>query len=235
MVPPGDAIASFYIAVRLMQTARDMLFNGLGRDTEAVRNLLIGTLVKYPQRKCRTALRRQPIDSLLYKPIPFVPEQLGFQRLTLSFDPRISEIPQCVSLHGPSMTVFVRSKIARRRKQKRSERRHGLALPIGTEKRFLDDFFRRFTRPDEAQNVSMQRLAALSEELRENLRAVLRRCRHSRIIRSIYATPIRGYTATMETRMGVFTLSGVVRIVDHPLTRIGNSRSDRSRHSDGWF
>src|ERR1700733_2225049 len=183
MVRPRGVIASFQIGVRLTQTARDMFFNCLGRDTEAICNLLVGTLVKYPQRKCRTALRRQPIDSLLYKPIPFVPEQLGLQRLTLSFHPRISEIPQCVSLHGASMTVFVRGKIARRRKQKRSERRHGLALPIGTEKRFLDDFFRRFTRPDETQNVSMQRLAALSEELREILGAGLRRRRHSRVIR----------------------------------------------------
>ncbi len=139
--------------------------------------------MKYPQRKCRTALRRQPIDRLLHKLITFVPEQLGLQRLTLSLYPRITEIPQSVSLHGPSMTVFVRSQIARRRKQKSSERRHGLALPIGTEKRFLDDFFRRFVRPHEAQNVSVQRLAALGEELGENLGAGLRRRRHSRVIR----------------------------------------------------
>ena len=157
-----------------MQTARDMFFNRFGRDSEAVRNLLVGTLVKYPQRKCRTALRRQPIDSLLYKPIALVSEQLRLQRLTLSFDPRIAEIPQCASLHNPSMTVFVRSKIARRREKKRSERRHGLALPIGAKKRFLDDFFRRFTRADEAPNVSVQRLAALGEELGENLGAGLR-------------------------------------------------------------
>jgi len=189
-----------------------VFFNCLGRDTEAVCNLLVRTLVKYPQRKCRTALRRQPIDSLLYKPIPFVPEQLGLQRLTLSFDPRITEIPQCVSLHGPSMAVFVRSKIARRRKQKSPERRHGLALPIGTKKRFLDDFLRRFTRPDEAQNVSVQRLAALGEELRENLGAGVSRGRHCRVIRWIYGTPIRSYTATPATRMGVIVLSGVVGI-----------------------
>src|ERR1700676_313504 len=100
-----------------------------------------------------------------------------------SFDPRIAEVPQCASLHNASMTVFVRSKIARRRKKKSSERRHRLALPIGTQKRFLDDFFRRFARPDEAPNVSVQRLAALSEELRENLGAGLRRRRHSRVIR----------------------------------------------------
>jgi len=141
--------------MRVMQTARDMFFNGLGRDPEAVRNLLVGTFVKYPQRKCRTALRRQPIDGLVYKPIPFVSEQLCLRRLTLSFDPRITAIPQSASLHGPSMTVFVRRKIARRRKQKSSQRRHGLALPIGTKKRFLDDFFRRLTRPDEAPNVSV--------------------------------------------------------------------------------
>src|SRR5882672_11348203 len=182
MVPPRGAIASVDIAVSLTQAARDVFFNRLGRDTEAIRNLLVGTLVKYPQRKCRTALRRQPVDRLLHELIAFVSEQLGLQRLTLSFDPRITEIPQCVSLHGPSMTVFVRSKVARRRKQKSSERRHGLALPIGTKKRFLDDFFRRFTRPDEAQNVSVQRLAALSEELGENLGAGLRGCRHCRVI-----------------------------------------------------
>src|SRR3977135_1823131 len=115
------------------------------------------------------------------------------------------------------MKVFVRGKIARRRKQKGSERRHGLALPIGTKERFLDDFFRRFTRPDEAPNVSVQRVAALSEELRENLSAGLRRRRHSRFIRSLYATPIRGYTATLATRMGDFVLSGVVRIANHPI------------------
>jgi hypothetical protein len=157
-----------------MQTARDMLFNRLGRDTEAVRNLLVGTLVKYPQRKCRTALRGQAIDGFLYKPIPFVPEQLCLRRFMLSFDPRITEIPQCASLHSASMTVFVRGKIARRRKKKSSERRHCLALPIGTKKRLLDDFLRCFTRPDEAPNVSVQRLAALSEELGENLGAGLR-------------------------------------------------------------
>src|SRR5216684_6086435 len=179
MVPPRGVIASFYIGMRVAQTARDTLFNGLGRDTEAVRNLLVGTLVKYPQRERRTALRRQPIDGLLYKLVPFVPEQLGLQRLTLSFDPRITEIAQCVSLHGASMTVFVRRQIARRRKKKSSERRHGVALPIGTKKRFLDDFLRRFTRPDEAQNVSVQRLAALSEELRESFGAGFRCRRHS--------------------------------------------------------
>src|ERR1700686_5200203 len=107
-----------------MQTARDMLFNRLGRDAEAVRNLLVGTLVKYPQRKSRTALRRQPIDSLLYEPIPFVSEHFCLERLTLSFDPRITDVLQCPSLHNSPMTVFVRRKIARRRKKKSSERRH---------------------------------------------------------------------------------------------------------------
>src|SRR5882757_818571 len=120
MVPPRGAgvVASLQIAVRLMQAARDMLFNRLGRDTQAVRNLLVGTLVEYSQRKGRTALRRQPIDSLLDEPIPLVPEQLCLQRLTLRLDPRIAQIPQCASLHGPSMTVFVRRKIARRREKK---------------------------------------------------------------------------------------------------------------------
>jgi len=94
-----------------------MFFNRLGRDTEAVRNLLVGTLMKYPQRECRTALRRQPVDGLLYEPIPFISEHFGLQRLVLSFDPRIAEMPQCASLHDPPMTVFVRSKIARRRKK----------------------------------------------------------------------------------------------------------------------
>jgi hypothetical protein len=54
-----------------MQAARNVLFNGLGRDTQAVRNLLVGTLVKYPQRKGRTALWRQPIDRLVDEPIAF--------------------------------------------------------------------------------------------------------------------------------------------------------------------
>jgi hypothetical protein len=198
-----------------MQAARDMLFDCLGRDTEAIRNLFVGTLVKYPQRKCRPALRRQAIDGFLYKPMPFFPEQLGLERLTLRLEPRVTEVRQCASFHAPSMTVFVRSKIARRRKKKSPECRHRLALPVGTQKRFLDDLFRRLTRSDEAPNVSLQRVAALGEELRENLRAVLRRCRHSRIIRSIYATPLRGSAATLATGMGVFPLSGVVRIVDH--------------------
>jgi len=169
MVPPRAVIASAYICVRLTQTARDMFFNRLGRDAEAVRNLLVGTFVKYPQRKCRTALRRQPVDSLLDELIPLVSEELCLQRLTLGFAPRITEIPQSAPLHGPSMTVFVRSKIARRRKQKSSECRHGFASPISTKKCFLDDFFCRFARPDEAPNISVQHLAALSEELRENL------------------------------------------------------------------
>src|ERR1700693_4100126 len=124
MIPPRDLIASLQIAVRIMQAARDMFFHSLGRDTEALRNLLVGTLVKYAQRKRRTALRRQPIDGLLYKPITFVPEQLCLQRLTLGSDLRIAEIPESAPLHNPSMTVFVRSKIARRREEKCSERRH---------------------------------------------------------------------------------------------------------------
>jgi hypothetical protein len=83
------------------------------------------------------------------------------------------------------MTVFVRSKVARRRKKKGSERRYRLALPVGTKKRFLHDFLRRFARPDEAPNVPVQRVAALSKELREDLGGGLRRSRHSRVIRSI--------------------------------------------------
>src|SRR5882762_5835070 len=149
MVPPRGVIAFCQIAVRLAQTARDVFLNRLGRDTEAVRNLLVGTLVKYPQSKCRAALRRQPVDRLLDKPIPFVSEHFSLQRLMLSLDPRIAELPQCASLRDPPMAVFVRGKIARRRKKKRSERRHRLALAIGAKERFLDDFFRRFARPDE--------------------------------------------------------------------------------------
>jgi hypothetical protein len=114
-----------------MKTARDMLFNRFGRDSQALRNLLVGTLVKHPQRECRTALRRQPIDGLLYESISLVSEQLRLQRLALSFDPRIAEIRHCASLSHPSMTVFVRGKVARRREEKRPERRHGSALPIG--------------------------------------------------------------------------------------------------------
>ena len=166
----------------LMKTARDMLFNRFGRDSEAFRHLLVGTLVKNPQRECRTALRRQPIDGLLYEPIPLVSEQLRLQRFTLRFDPRIDEIPHGASLCNPPMTVFVRRKIARRRKKKSSQRRHRLSLPVGPEKRFLDDLFRRFTRPDEAPNVPVQRLAALSEELGENLGAGLRGRRHCGVI-----------------------------------------------------
>src|SRR5882757_3174340 len=123
MIPPR-LIAPLYIAVRIMQAARNMFFNSLGRDTEALRHLLVGTVVKYPQRKCRAALRRQSIDGLLYKPIAFVPEQLCLERLTLRFDPRIAEIPESAPFHNPSMTVFVRGQIARRREEKRSERRH---------------------------------------------------------------------------------------------------------------
>src|SRR6202167_2253656 len=114
MVPSRGAISSIYIAVGLMKTARDMLFNRFGRDSEALRNLLVGTLVKYPQRECRTALRRQSIDGLLDQSIALVSEQLRLQRFTLSFDARIAQIPQCAALRNPSMTVFVRGKIARR-------------------------------------------------------------------------------------------------------------------------
>src|SRR5580704_12712770 len=132
MVPPRGAIAPIEIEVGLMKTARDMLFNRFGRDSEALRNLLVGTLVKYPQRESRTALRRQPIDGLLYQPIPLVSEQLRLQRFTLSFDPRIAQFPHCAALGNPSMTVFVRGQIARRREKKRPERGHGIALPIST-------------------------------------------------------------------------------------------------------
>src|SRR5580704_10338618 len=146
MVPPRGAIAPIEIEVGLMKTARDMLFNRFGRDSEALRNLLVGTLVKYPQRECRAALRRQPIDGLLYEPIPLVSEQLRLQRFTLRFDPRISEIPHCASLRNPPMTVFVRGKIARRREKKRPQRSHGIALPVGPQKRFLHDLFRCLSR-----------------------------------------------------------------------------------------
>src|SRR5271170_5282293 len=131
MVPSRGVVSSVYVAVGLMETVGDMLFNGLGRDSEALRNLLVGTLMKYPQRKSRTALRRQPIDGLLDEPIPLVSEQLRLQRFTLSFDPRIAQIPHCAAFRNPSMTVFVRGKIARRREQKRPERGHGIALPVG--------------------------------------------------------------------------------------------------------
>src|ERR1700730_11187091 len=126
MVPSRRAISSIYIAVGLMETARDMLFNRFGRDSEALRNLLVGTLVKYPQRECRTALRRQSIDGLLDQSIALVSEQLRLQRVTLSFNPRIARIPQCAALRNPSMTVFVRGKIARRREEKCPEGRHGI-------------------------------------------------------------------------------------------------------------
>src|SRR5580704_18417020 len=131
MVPPRGAIAPIEIEVGLMKTARNMLFNRFGGDSEALRNLLVGTLVKYPQRECRTALRRQPIDGLLYESIALVSEQLRLQRFTLRFDARIAQIPQRAPLGNPSMTVFVRGKIARRREEKCPKRRHGIALPIG--------------------------------------------------------------------------------------------------------
>src|ERR1700722_2075789 len=130
MVPSRGAVSSGYVTVGLMKTAGDMLFNRFGRDSEALRHLLVGTLVKYPQCECRTALRRQPIDGLLYEPPPLVSEQLRLQRFTLRFDPRIAEIPHDASLRNPPMTVFVRGKIARGREKKRPERRHGIALPI---------------------------------------------------------------------------------------------------------
>src|SRR5277367_1239496 len=114
-----------------MKTARDMLFNRFRRDSEALRDLFVGALVKYPQSECRTALRRQPIDGLLYELIALVSEELRLQRFTLRFDPRIAQIPHCAALGNPSMTVFVRGKIARCREEKRPQRRHRVALPIG--------------------------------------------------------------------------------------------------------
>src|SRR5882724_3850477 len=167
MAPPRGVIASFQIVVRLVQAARDMLFDCLGRDTEAVGNLLVGALVKYPQRKCRAALRRQPIDRLLYEPVALVPEQLGLQRF--AFDDRIAAVPYFASLHDAPMAVFVGGQVACRGKKKGPECRDRLALPIGAKERLLDDFLRRFTRPDEAPNVPVQGLPALGEELRENL------------------------------------------------------------------
>src|ERR1700691_571254 len=97
MVPSRGAISSIYIAVGLMNTARDMLFNRFGRDSETLRNFLVGTLVKYPQCECRAALRRQPIYGLLYESIPLISEQFRLQRFTLRIDSRIAEIP-----HGAS-------------------------------------------------------------------------------------------------------------------------------------
>src|ERR1700689_246453 len=108
MVPSRGAISSIDVAMGLMNTARDMLFNRFGRDSETLRNFLVGTLVKYPQRECRAALRRQLIDGLLYEPVPLVSEQLRLQQFTLGFASRIPEIPQGTPLRNPSMTVFVR-------------------------------------------------------------------------------------------------------------------------------
>src|SRR5579863_2316508 len=98
-----------------MKTARDMFFNCFSRDSEALRHLFVGTLVKDPQSECRAALRRQPIDGLLDQSIPLVSEQFRLQRFTLSFGPRIAQIPHGAALRDSSMTVFVRGKIARRR------------------------------------------------------------------------------------------------------------------------
>src|ERR1700733_2742024 len=114
MVPSRRAVASLYIAMGLMKTACDMLFDRFGRDSEALRNLLVGTLVKYPQRECRTALRRQLIDGLLQESVALVSEQFRLQGFTLRFDPRIAQISHCAALRNPSMTVFIRGKIARR-------------------------------------------------------------------------------------------------------------------------
>jgi hypothetical protein len=76
-------------------------------------------------------------------------------------------------------------------------------LPIGTKKRLLDDFLRRFTRPDEAPNVPVQRLAALSEELGENLGAGLR-SRHGRVIRFQPRYALKGLHGNFRNSNGGF-------------------------------
>src|ERR1700716_51239 len=106
MVPPRGAISDFQIGVRFAHGARDMLLDGLHRDPQVVRDLLIRIFVKYAQRKYRTALRRQPIDCLLYEPVAFVPQHSRLRRLTF-IAPRLIEARQCAALHRLSMAEFI--------------------------------------------------------------------------------------------------------------------------------
>jgi len=47
MALPRSVVSAFQISVCLPQAARNMLFGRFGRDAQAVRNLLIGTLVEH--------------------------------------------------------------------------------------------------------------------------------------------------------------------------------------------
>src|SRR6266702_6147068 len=171
MMPPRGAISDFQIGVRFAYSARDVHLDGHHRDPQMVRHLLVRIFVKYPQRKYRTALRGQPIDCLLYEPVAFVAQHSRLRRLAFSIVPRLIEARQCAPLHRLSMAEFICCQVTRSGEKKSPERSHGIALPIGTQKCFLDDFFRRLTGAHEAANISMQCLAALGEELDESLGA----------------------------------------------------------------
>src|SRR5579864_6232698 len=129
MVTPRGAIPDLQIGVRFAHSPRDMLFDGLHRDAQAVRHLLVRIFVKYAQRKRRAALRRQSIDSLLYEPVAFIPQQSGFQGLTLDVDLLFIEARQCAALHHASMAKFVCCQIARSGAEESPEREDRLTLP----------------------------------------------------------------------------------------------------------
>src|SRR5882757_178907 len=204
MTPPRGAIADFQIAVRFTHGAGDVLFNGLHGDAEPVRDLLVGALVEHSQGKGGTALRRQPVDSLLDQPVPFIPEQSRFQRFAFFAGRGILQTRQHAALDRPLVAVFIRGQIARCRKEESPERSDRIALPVGTQERLLDDFLRCLAGADEAPDITVQCLATLGEELGENLGAGLRCRRHSRMIRSAIPYPYDGPDGNYAKSSGGF-------------------------------
>src|ERR1700722_3969612 len=98
------------------------------------------------------------------------------------------------------MAEFVCCQIARGGKEKRSERSHRLALPVGTKKSLLDDFFRPFTGVHEAPNVPMQGLAAVCEEPDESLGMGLGCRRHCPDFPPYLPSPADGFGGNFRNR-----------------------------------
>src|SRR5882724_8467890 len=122
MMPPRDAISDFQIGVRFAYSARDVLLDGLHRDPQVVRHLLVRIFVKDPRRKYRTALRGQPIDCLLYEPVAFVAQHSRLRRLAFSIAPRFIEARQCAPLYRLSMVEFICCQVACSGEEKSPER-----------------------------------------------------------------------------------------------------------------
>src|SRR3954469_13680641 len=177
---PRTPVPDLQIAVRFANGPGDVLFDGLDRDSQALRHFLVGTLVEDAQREGGATLRRQAVYGFLDEAIALVPDQPGLQRLAFVVGPVFLEIGLRVALYCPLMAVFIGSEVASGGEEEGTEHRDRVSLPVGAQERFLDDFLRGLPRADKAPDITGQSLPTLGEELRENFRAGLRCRRHCR-------------------------------------------------------